>query len=157
MFQAIIMLALHILAALILSGLYFRRYALQRPPIGVFNLWDVALMLVGILCVPYLYLLLPAGVVAGLLGLGALGLGYTAVEPVISRPGWRWTIVVLAAVADLVCLIRFGAGGTPFLLVNNLLQVSIVIGVANLWAQSGMKARDCAICSTICSLLACCR
>jgi hypothetical protein len=145
MFQAILVLALHIVAALILSGAYFRRYALLRPPIGVFNLWDVALMLAGILCVPYLYLLLPAGVVAGLLGLGALGIGYTTVEPVLRRPSWRWTVVVITAVADLICLLHFGAGSTPFLLVNNLLQVLVVIGVANLWAQSGMKARDCAL------------
>jgi hypothetical protein len=145
MFQSIIVVALCTLAALLWSGAYCRRYALQRPPIGVFNLWDIALILAGVLAIPYLYLFLPRWAVAGLLGLGALGIGYQVVEPLIGQARWRWLLVFTLVSADLLALRVWGAGSPPFLLVNNLFQVVVVVGVTNLWAQSGMKARDGAI------------
>lgn len=145
MLPAISLLALHILAILILSQLYFRTYALKRPPIGVFNLWDVALMLVGILCIPYLYLLLPFWLVAVLLGLGAVGIGDTTLEPLIPLRQWRWLLLSLLVIVELFALRQWGAGSQIFLLINNLVQVLVVVGVSNLWAQCGMKARDCAI------------
>lgn len=145
MIQTIVILILFSMAALHGSRAYFRRYPLKRPPIGVFNLWDVALMIGGILAIPYLYLLLPTWLVATLLGVSVLGIGYTVLEPLVRSNGGRWFILVVAATLDLCCLRYFGAGSQPFLLVNNLLQVMVVVGVTNLWAQSGMKARDCAI------------
>ena len=145
MLPAISLLALHILTTLILSQLYFRTYALKRPPIGVFNLWDVALMLLGILCIPYLYLLLPFWMVAVLLGLGAVGIGDTTLEPLLPRRQWRWLLLSLLLITELFALRQWGAGSQPFLLINNLLQVLVVVGVSNLWAQCGMKARDSAI------------
>ena len=62
-------------AAALLGG-YFRRYAVTRPPIGVFNLWDIAIMIGGIVLVPYLYLLLPIWLVASLLALAILSVLY---------------------------------------------------------------------------------
>jgi hypothetical protein len=133
------------MTALLLSWLYFRHYPLKRPPIGVFNLWDIALILIGVLCVPYLYLLLPRWGVAGLLGLGALGISYQVAEPLLRQLRWRWLAVISLAAVDLLTLRALGAGSQPFLLANNLLQVVVVVGISNLWAQSGMKARDCAL------------
>ena len=72
----------HAAAALALGWAYFRRYGVARPPIGVINLGDVGLMLGGIILVPYLYLMLPSWLVAGLL---ALALGSTLYLSVRAR------------------------------------------------------------------------
>ena len=47
--------------AAMLGSAYFRRYAMTRPPLGVFSLADIAIMLVSIILVPFLYLALPPG------------------------------------------------------------------------------------------------
>lgn len=145
MYQTILVVALTSMTALLLSWLYFRRYPLQRPPIGVLNLWDIGLILVGVLGIPYLYLLLPQWMVAGLLGLGVVGIGYQVAEPLLRRLAGRWLWVLISVGGDLLALHYFGAQSQPFLLVNNLIQLVVVVGVSNLWAQSGLKARDCAI------------
>ena len=44
---------------MLLSWAYFRRYQLSRPPIGVFGLGDVVVMLAAIILIPFLYLALP--------------------------------------------------------------------------------------------------
>jgi hypothetical protein len=128
-----------------LGWLYFRRWVLPRPPIGVFNLADVLLMLGGIVVIPLLYLALPSWLVAGLLTLGALSALYFALEPILCLRALLWLVIVLAAAGDGVALARSGPTSTAYFVVNNLVLVIGVIGVANLWAQSGMKARDAAI------------
>jgi hypothetical protein len=145
MFPAISVVALFSMTALLLRWLYFRRYPLKRPPLGVLNLWDIALILVGVLAIPYFYLLLPRWAVAGLLGLGAVGIGYQLAEPLFRQTAGRWLFVLALAGVDLLALRHYGAGSQPFLWVNNLLQITVVVGVSNLWAQSGLKARDGAI------------
>ena len=101
MIGAILILFIHAVAALGLGWLYFRRYAIQRPPIGVFNLWDVALMLGGIILIPYLYLALPRWFAAGLLGLGALGILYFTLEPVFPGRRFIWPVVMVLLGADI--------------------------------------------------------
>jgi hypothetical protein len=98
---AVLIVFTHTAAAMLLGWLYFRRYAIQRPPVGVFNLWDVAFMLTGIVIIPYLYLWLPLWFVAGLLGLGALSISYFMLEPVLASRPLIWLIVggILAAEA----------------------------------------------------------
>ena len=87
-------------ASTLLSSAYFRRYQVTRPPIGVFNGRDVAILLAA--------------------------------------------IVAAALAADVATALAAGTGSNTFLAVNNVVLVVIVVGVANLWAQSGMKARDAA-------------
>jgi hypothetical protein len=57
-------------AAVLVACWYFRRIRIHRPPIGVMNLRDVALMIGAIVLVPYVYLAVPAWVAPTLLGLG---------------------------------------------------------------------------------------
>lgn len=133
------------LASLILSWLYFRRYRLQRPPLGVFNLWDIAIMLGGILLIPYLYLLLPRWLVTGLLGLGVLGILYVLFEAIWHSARITWLLTLFWIVVTPLVWWQFGARSPVFLIVNNIVQVMAVIGITNLWAQSGLKARDAAI------------
>jgi hypothetical protein len=66
------------LGAVLLGWLYFRRYTLTRPPLGVFNLADLAMMVGGIILMPYLYLLLPSWLTVSLLIVGVLSFLYVA-------------------------------------------------------------------------------
>jgi hypothetical protein len=132
-------------SAVLLAWLYFSRYQVARPPLGVINLWDVAILLGAIVVVPFLYLLLPLGLVMGLLAAAYLTVLYTAAEPVL-RTRWAIWVTVLALLAVDVCAAhRFGSASLPFFAVNNVVLVAVVVGVANLWAQSGLKAQDAAV------------
>src|ERR1051326_4407859 len=74
--------------AVLLAWLYFIRFRVTRPPIGVFNMRDICLMIGAIVLVPYLYLAVPPWLEAALLGLGILTILQVTFEPVL--PG-RWT------------------------------------------------------------------
>jgi hypothetical protein len=128
-----------------LGWLYFRRWRVTRPPIGVFNLADVLLMLGGIVLIPLLYLALPSRLLMGLLALGALSALYVALEPILRSRVFVWSAVVLAAAGEWAVLAYIGPASTAYFLVNNPVLVLGVVGIANLWAQSGMRARDAAI------------
>jgi hypothetical protein len=135
----------HVAAALILAWLYFRRYAMTRPPVGVFNLGDVAVMIGMVILVPFLYLWLPLWAVAALLTLASTSLLYFTWEPVL-RPAWKvWLVTILLAAADLFTALLPDLDPVWFFAVNNAVILISVVGVTNLWAQSGMKAREAAI------------
>lgn len=130
---------------LLLSWTYFRRYQVSRPPIGVFNLMDIVLMVVFIFLVPLLYLALPLWLAATLLLLVALSILYFALEPVLHARWAIWLATLLLLVLDSAAALLFGTGQNVFLAVNNLVLLLIVVGATNLWVQSGMKARDAAL------------
>lgn len=129
-------------ASTLLSSIYFRRYQVTRPPIGVFNGRDVAVLLAAIVLIPYLYLALPAAVVATLLVLTTFGVLYFTCEPLIRSRRLLVAVLVVAIAADVAIALTSGTGSNAFLAVNDAVLVVVVVGVANLWAQSGMKARD---------------
>jgi hypothetical protein len=131
--------------AVVLSWAYFRRCRMTRPPLGVFNLADVLIMLVAVVLVPYLYVALPTWLVGALLGGLTVGILYVTLEPfpVPRRAIWLGILVLVAA--DLGSWLRFGATCTAFAATNDVVLTVAAVGVANLWAQSGMKARDAAL------------
>jgi len=138
----VLILLLHILLALTLSWRYFRRYQITRPPLGVFSLGDVAFMLGGIIVIPYLYLSIPRWIVATLLLVSASSLLYFVFEPIL-RVRWAiWTVMLTLVFADLGTAWGMNTQSLPFTIVNNLIQLLSVVGIAVLWVQSGMKARD---------------
>lgn len=145
MIQVVLVTFLYVLCALLLALRYFRWHAIQRPPIGVFNLWDVMATLTGILIIPYLYRWLPDWLVGGLLGLSTFGLSYFTFKPVIASRPFLWSTVLILCGINVLSPYGFGANSRAFFAVNNLVQVVVVVGIVNIWAQSGMKARDCAI------------
>ncbi|HEX2027879.1 MAG TPA: hypothetical protein VHF25_07745 [Nitriliruptorales bacterium] len=124
-----------------LSWLYFRRYVVTRPPIGVFNLGDVALLMTAIAVIPYLYLELPLIVVACVLTLSMTSILYFTLEPVLRRRPAILVAAVMVGVDTALALTQSTTSNT-FLMLNNGLMVAAVVGVANLWAQSGMGARE---------------
>ena len=129
-------------ASTLLSSVYFRRYQVTRPPIGVFNGRDVVVLLAAIVLIPYLYLALPVAVVATLLVLTTFGVLYFTCEPLLRSRRLLVVVLVVAIAADVVIALTSGTGSNTFLAVNDVVLVVVVVGVANLWAQSGMKARD---------------
>ena len=141
--EYIVVVALAVASALLCSA-YFRRYQVTRPPIGVFNGRDIAVLLVAIVVIPYLYLVLPLAVVAALLVLTTLGILYFTGQPVVRSGRLLGVIVAVALVADVATALVVGTASNAFLAVNNVVLVVVVVGVTNLWAQSGMKARDAA-------------
>ena len=141
MLDLVIVLAGGALAAGLGWG-YFRRYAITRPPIGVFNLRDVAVLVTAIAVIPYVYLELPLVVVAALLTFTATGILYFTLEPVLRRRAAVVAVAVAAAGADVTLAITQGTTSNAFLALNDVLMVVAVAGVANLWAQSGMGARE---------------
>jgi hypothetical protein len=132
-------------AAVLLSWLYFGRFKITRPPIGVFNLTDIIFMIGGIILVPYLYLLLPIWLVAALLVVGTLSVIYFLWEPVLRSRLLVWVASLALVGADIWASAQFGTISNQFFVVNDVVLLLMVVGLTNLWAQSGMKARDAAI------------
>jgi hypothetical protein len=132
-------------SALLLGWAYFRNYQLGRPSIGVINLADVAIMIGVIVLIPYLYLALPLWVVAAILTVAMVGILYFTAEPLLRARWATWVVTLLLLGSDIGTNLHFGATSTTFSLVNDTVLVLATVGVANLWAQSGMKARDVAV------------
>jgi hypothetical protein len=132
-------------AGVLFSWVYLGRYTLPRPPIGVINLWDVAIMLAGVVALPYLYLGLPAAVVLALLGASMLSVLYFTLKPVLAARWATWLAALALVGLDVAAAYRFGAASLPFFVVNNLVMVVAVVGVTNLWAQGGMRAWHAAV------------
>jgi hypothetical protein len=129
---------------------YFRRYPMTRPPLGVMHLGDVAFMLGAIVLIPSLYLALPGWLVTALFAVGSLGLLQLLLEPMVSLPWRRWLPWVVAAAlvaADILLARQVGTESLPYLAVNNVVLILTVVAVTNVWAQSGLRARDLAILS----------
>ncbi|MFQ6030354.1 MAG: hypothetical protein ACE5Q6_23005 [Dehalococcoidia bacterium] len=135
----------HTVGAALLGWIYFRHFPIKRPPIGVFNLLDVVLLLVAIILVPFLYLALPFWVAASILGLAVLGILYITWEPVLPARWMIWVATIALLGADVGANLLFGATSASFFAMNNVVLIISVIGATNLWAQSGMKARDLAV------------
>jgi hypothetical protein len=132
--------------AVVLAGfLYFRRFELARPPVGTFNLRDVAVMFAGIVAVPYLYLALPLPLVAVIFTAVIAGVLQLVLEPVLRSRSLVWIAVLALVASDIVAALAYGQGSRPFLAVNDVVLALAVVGVANLLAQSGMRASSVAV------------
>jgi hypothetical protein len=80
-----------------------------------------------------------------LLMLGIFGIFYHVFEPILHRQSVLWLVAMLLAGGNVVLGQVSGTLTLSYILVNNLTLVVVVLGIANLWAQSGMKARDAAM------------
>ncbi|NTU80278.1 MAG: hypothetical protein HGA45_13035 [Chloroflexales bacterium] len=134
-----------ILATLLGNWFYFRHCRIAQPPIGAINLWDVAFVLVVIVSGTYLNPILPNWLIAGLFTLCALSLLDSVAEPLIRTRWARWLLVGGLVATDIAAWIGWGAMSMPFLIINNLVLLASIVGIANLWAQGGMRARDLAL------------
>ncbi|MFE0132532.1 hypothetical protein ACFWY6_13320 [Streptomyces sp. NPDC059037] len=144
MIQSMLVVAAFTLLATVGSWWYFRRHHIARPPFGVINLADVMVAMAGLVLIPLLYMKLPIAVVVILLALLTIGALQVALEPVVGRRP-LWTVCLALIAADLVLGLTVGVRNEAFLLTNDAIMVIVVIGVANLWAQSGLKAAHAAV------------
>jgi hypothetical protein len=135
----------HAVLAVVLSWAYVRRYQVKRPPVGMLNLVDVAVMMAGVIFVPYLYLYLPLWLGTLLLLSATTSIIYFILEPMLHSRAALWLLAGALVAADVLALLVSGPASAAFFAVNNLVLVATIIGVAALWAQSGMRARDAAI------------
>ncbi|MFI1100783.1 hypothetical protein [Streptomyces melanogenes] len=134
--QALTLLtALAVLIAL--AALYLRHVRMPRPPVGRFVRSDIAVMTVTLVSMPLIYLHLPRALTACAFGAVFLGACSMALAPVVG--GRRGAAVALALGAFILSAhlarwvpVRIAAG--------DLLLALAVIGVSNLWAQTGMTA-----------------
>jgi hypothetical protein len=126
------------------SWWYFRRYRVARPPYGVIGLGDVTVAMAGLILIPPLYMSLPLAVVVTLLGFLTLGALQVTLEPVLNRAS-LWPVCLGLIAGDVALGLATGVRNEAFLLTNNAIMVIVVIGVANLWAQSGLKAAHAAV------------
>ncbi len=130
-----------------LGSWYFKRFSIKRPPIGVLNLVDLLVMMIMIILLPYLYIWLPPWLVAGIWVIEFFWILYITLEPVL-RAHWAVGLMALTLSGADVALSSWVTGTTmspAFILVNDLILMLAIVGVTNLWVQSGMKARDVAI------------
>lgn len=125
---------------------------MARPPIGVFNDFDLGVMIVAIVLVPYLYLALPSWLVVVLLGTGFFSLLFTLGEPVLPIRAVNGGLTLLLIGADLGAAWQLGSQSRLFCFANNLVLLLAAIGMVNLWTQAGMRARHVAILATALAL-----
>jgi hypothetical protein len=118
---------------------YFRRFAVTRPPFGVVNLYDVVAALIGLALLPHLYLKIPISVVVVIGALITLAALHATIEPLV-RGALLWTVCVALIATDVATGLAFGVANEAFLAVNNAIVIITTIGVANLWAQTGLRA-----------------
>jgi hypothetical protein len=134
---ALALLPLVILALICAASGYLTRYRLPRPPIGVYRWSDIVVMVASVILAPFLYLALPRIIVAIVFGLiltFAIQLTLSVALGVRAATGAALLPVLLtagAAIAGDSGLVLIGTDVTLFL---------ALVGVANLWVQSGMKA-----------------
>ncbi|MFL6144226.1 MAG: hypothetical protein ACJ72N_20470 [Labedaea sp.] len=126
---------------LLAAWLYFRRVRVDRPPVGVFNLRDVIFTFVVLIIIPPLYLDLPTWLVASILVVMATGLSYLTTRPMV---GGRIAIAVAGGLAISEVTLTLGGYGQSagFVILNDLAVGLLVVGVCNIWAQSGVRARE---------------
>ena len=60
-------------------------------------------------------------------------------------PWLVWSITLALIGGDLVASYLWTTNSPAFLVINNGIMVLMVVGITNLWAQSGLKARDAAL------------
>jgi hypothetical protein len=139
-------------AAVALGVLYFLRYRIERPPVGVYTLHDITAMMVLVVALPVVYLHLPTFVVATLLCLVTILVIQFTLAPML--PGRLPMVLAVGAAAVDLALFSAFHGGTfrsGATIWNDVLQLLLVIGVCNLYAQNGMKARDVAVFAAVLS------
>ncbi len=116
---------------------YLVRIELPRPPIGVYGGSDIVIMSALVVAAPLAYLALPKSAVAAVFGVVVFAAVQLALAPLL---GGRLSALAAALLCSAVAAawLLHHAGATEVL--NDAALAVAVVGVANLWVQSGMRA-----------------
>lgn len=137
------LVALYVVGVAAAAWVLFRRVSLRRPWVGVINPRDVALMFAVVAVSPYLYLALPAWGSAVLASATVVLAVYFTLGTVgSSRLSVGMVGVVVVVAADVGTAAIAGERSNAFALVNGVVLALLVVGMAILFAQWGMRARD---------------
>lgn len=123
--------------------LYFRRVRLERPPLGVFNPRDIAILLFFILALPFLYLIVPTEVLTGLLVLTFVSALYFALRPFLLAR-YLWPLLAFLMIANILItenLLGTRQGWQVYWVLTSAIVLIASVGVANLYVQGGMSVR----------------
>ncbi|MEU7023099.1 hypothetical protein ABZ990_20895 [Streptomyces sp. NPDC046203] len=126
-----------VLAAMAAGALCFGKTRMPRPPVGRYELPDVAVMFAVVVAAPLLYSVLPRAAVATVFGLVLCAALQFTLAP-LTGAGRAWLIAVTAVAAGAV-LTLLGRSLAVMVLTDVLLVVAVA-GVATMWAQSGMRS-----------------
>ncbi len=138
--SSIIIVLIQIALVLAAGIAYLRRVRVDRPPVGVFNGRDILIVGTVLVAVPVVYLRLPTPVLAGVFAVLSASILYFSLTPLLGGRPAAWTGLALV-VLD-ITIAQFFRQSSPqlFIVVNNLALAVAVVGVANLWVQSGIRA-----------------
>jgi hypothetical protein len=138
--SSIVVVMIYIALILAAGVLYLRRARIDRPPVGVFNGRDILVVGVVLMVLPPAYLRLPTVVLAAVFALLSTAIIYFSLVPLLG--GARAGATAVALVVLDVIVAEFGRDTRPWLFneVNNLALAVAVVGVGNLWVQSGIRA-----------------
>jgi len=134
---------------LFLGLAYFRHYRMTRPPIGVLNMTDVIIAVLTIILAHFLYVILPLWIAIGLFALAVLSALYYTLEPLLRVRSLALLASSIFVVIDIGAAWIFGTKNNGFFLVNDLVILLVIIGISNLWVQSGIKVRDVVVLSLL--------
>src|SRR3712207_1063392 len=95
-------------SVVVLGWAYFRLWQLQRPPVGVFTLGDVAVLMGAIILLPYLYLNLPLWLLTGFFALVLLSILHLVGQPVLRVRAAGWFVALVLVGADIGANLLFG-------------------------------------------------
>ena len=118
--SAILLVFAHVVLVVLAGFAYLGRFRVERPPVGVLNLRDVAFAAVVLVVVPPLYLRIPRLLVGAILVVVGVGVLSFTLGPLLGR---LWGLAAAAALVAVDVALALGAGGhsAAFLVVNNLL------------------------------------
>jgi len=123
---------------------YFRRVRMERPPVGTFNGRDIAILLILIVGLPFLYAVLPTWTLTIFLALtfaASLSIGYRAlVGPTVL---WLGLGLLLGAnIWESNTMMGFVGGWQLWWVELDILVVLGAVAVANLYVQGGMRLQQ---------------
>lgn len=131
------------LAAASFALLYFRHVRMVRPPIGVFNFRDIAILFLVILLLPTMYLIIPQFLLTCFIVTTFCSALYITLRPLLSRQ-FVWLIIGGLVITNIVTADRFlgtQIGLQLYWITNSIAVLLATIGVSNLYVQGGMRLR----------------
>ncbi|MFJ9770286.1 hypothetical protein ACIRVF_03475 [Kitasatospora sp. NPDC101157] len=128
---------------LTVAARYLARVRMPRPPVGVYTGGDIAVLCAGVVLAPLLYTALPGAAVSAVFGLVlCLAVQFT-LAPLLAAAGlrgapWSWGASLAGTAATALAALTGHPGAARA--GSDLLIAVAVVGVANLWTQSGLRA-----------------
>ncbi|MFI6319852.1 hypothetical protein ACIBG8_20120 [Nonomuraea sp. NPDC050556] len=118
-----------------LAAFYLSRFTMARPPVGKFVGADIAVMVVVLVAMPFVYLNIPVPLVVTIFGLMMFTVVQLTLAPVI---GGRAAAVTAVAVCAADIGAYFLGWDLALLVLNDLVLVTLVVGAVNMWVQVAM-------------------